>query len=74
MNDKTKELAEQAKTWCRDNLVLPTPAEWNDKLFEKFAELVVKECTDIMTDTGDSEWDSIGRASAHAIEDHFGVK
>lgn len=41
----------------------------------KLAELIVKECIEVVTDTtNDSEWDGYNQATACAIEDHFGVK
>ena len=54
MNRRTKEISQelslQAERWCYDNLAGPTPAEWNDKFHQKFAELIVKECTSLLFD------------------------
>ena len=47
MNEQIKELSKEAEQWCYENLVMPTPAEWNDKLFARFAELIVKECINV---------------------------
>ena len=51
MNRRTKEISQelslQAERWCYDNLAGPTPAEWNDKFHQKFAELIVKECIQV---------------------------
>ena len=47
MNERINKISEEAEDWCHKNLGMPTPAEWNDKLFEKFAELIVRECIDI---------------------------
>ena len=52
MNRRTKEISQelslQAERWCYDNLAGPTPAEWNDKFHQKFAELIVQRTLDIV--------------------------
>jgi hypothetical protein len=60
MNKRIKELAEQATTEESDGF------KYFDK--EKFAELIVKECTDFLKDTLDDHF------AAEQLEEHFGVE
>ncbi len=74
MNDRFKELAEQARkkpmgnSWCYTD-----PREFE----QKFAELIVKECVDICKDIdGEDNIDArSGRQDcAVEIKEHFGVE
>jgi hypothetical protein len=83
MNERIKELAEQARkkplgnSWCYTNLV---------EFEEKFAELIVLKCADIINHRADtcSDWlDSVKandavregqRECAKTIKEHFGVE
>jgi hypothetical protein len=71
MNERYKELATEAEEWCRDNLALPTPAEWNDQLFRKYAELIVMECASIANIGIDPDEDYL---IGDDILGHFGVE
>jgi S-100/ICaBP type calcium binding domain len=70
MNDRIKELAEQA-----NELDYETFDNYNHKTVqhykfnkEKFAELIVKECADFLKDTLDDHF------AAEQLEEHFGVE
>ncbi len=59
MNERIKELAEQAETWNADG----------DKCevdLEKFADMIVRECAKV----ADGGWADPG----HQIKQHFGVE
>ena len=63
MNERIKELAEQAA------LLGPSSRVGNaHEATEKFAELIVKECSDFLKDTLDDHF------AAEQLEEHFGVK
>jgi hypothetical protein len=72
MNERIKELAEQAGMY---DFVLEAMGIGEE--FEKFAELIVRECVDICQDT-DGEEDAMalcGRQDcAVEIREHFGVE
>ena len=84
MNRRTKEISQelslQAERWCYDNLAGPTPAEWNDKFHQKFAELIVRECVSIVAKRKDQAIDdgwNVDEAMSMAemdLEEHFGVE
>ena len=71
MNERYKELAIEAEQWCYANLAMPTPAEWNDRLNRKFAELIVRECASV-----ELYWlsEQDRKAVAEMIKQHFGVE
>jgi hypothetical protein len=45
MNERIKELAEQAQQYAE--YVTPQGCEWFDTFKEKFAELIVQECAEV---------------------------
>jgi len=63
MNQRLKELAEQAGFYYTDKTGFITPAGCDPA---KFAELIVKECADI----ANGGWAEPG----HQIKQHFGVE
>lgn len=88
MNERIKELAEQARLWAVeaykkqndqftshwDNPIGYTPTQFFE---QKFAELIVQECVAICEDTegdpsADSRWGR--RCCAVEIREHFGVE
>ena len=78
MNQRIKELAEQAQQYAE--YVTPQGCEWFDTKFkERFAELIVRECRDIVSTTRDQAiedgWnvDEAMSTAMFDIEDHFGV-
>ena len=62
MNERIRELAEQCGYWSGQTI------EMNDVGIEKFAELIVKECLDIVKDNIDSG------TAFYEIVDRFGVE
>ncbi len=81
MNNKYQQLAHEATQWCEKHAKgTPTAREWE----EKFAELIVQECTyainSIMDYTvyEDTKPQLVElkamRAASAVIKDHFGVK
>ena len=74
MNERIKELRGQALRWSGENVNrnLYSNYEIEQKEYEKFAELIVKECVTIMTDASDSKLrlsDAIWNTKIH-----FGVE
>ena len=62
MNERIKELAEQAK--CHADYYAMLSSEPEQEIFtEKFAELIVQECADVA-----------GRDVGHFVLKHFGVE
>jgi len=75
MNERIKELAIEAEQWCYANLAMPTPAEWNDRLNRKFAELIVKECMEQVWYTREDGINgNISEVIKERMATHFGVK
>jgi hypothetical protein len=73
MNERIRELAEQAKKYSIDKLDETGELhKYYDVYFEKFAELIVAECANLI--------DSMDHSSqyfphvADAIKEHFGVE
>ena len=58
MNERIKELAIQSG--------LPTALDYHQRRYEKFAELIVRECANV----ADGGWADPG----HQIKQHFGVE
>jgi hypothetical protein len=71
MNERIKELAEQASLEFDDDLALePEPVYYiTQKELEKFAELIIKECADIATM---NQYQSY--TPGHYVLKHFGVE
>ena len=62
MNDRIRELAEQAQLYAE--WTTPQGLEWFDAFKEKFAELIVRECAEICLEANDHK----------NILRHFGVE
>lgn len=72
MNERTKQLAEQARKYY---LTLPTGYKPEHvgmyrELMEKFAELIVKECAELADEPTSRPFESYGEK----IKKHFGVE
>ena len=68
MNERIKELAEQAKAYANESTKDFTgdePVVWMDYYTEKFAELIVRECADIALREDHDPYE--------CIKKHFGV-
>ena len=71
MNERIKELAEQAG-YTKDMFGV---GHWDMPECKKFAELIVRECLEIVEDEDDGSQDTIAvRWAMHRIRKHFGVK
>jgi len=73
MNERIKELAEQAGLEFDDDLTLePEPIYYATQTdIHKFAELIVKECADLVDDPEDH--DDLYVSDGDMIKKHFGV-
>ena len=69
MNERIQELLEQSLRWSGENVNrnLYSVYEIQQKEYEKFAELIIRECADIASK------DRFG-APGSAIKEHFGVE
>ena len=72
MNERIRELAEQAQQYAE--YTTPQGLEWLPTFQEKFAELIVKECSQISRDHQRNYYESHGYRIAEKIEEHFGVE
>lgn len=61
MNERILEFAIQSG--------LPTALDYHQKRYEKFAELIIKECVNVLHDN--ELWN---RHISHALKEHFGVE
>ena len=66
MNDKIRQLAEQASHQSPDGYPVTIP--YSKDFAEKFAELIVRECSNFLKDTLDDHF------AAEQLEEHFGVE
>ena len=76
MNERIRQLAEQAKDYADYYSMLSDSAE-QEIFTEKFAELIVQECADTLTDRWEMRNEiGVRRAEYHAkrIKQHFGVE
>lgn len=72
MNNRTKELAKKAVEETQ-LLMIMEYKNFEGKLFEKFAELIVKECASVCDDL--QKWPATEpRHCAEDIRIHFGIK
>jgi hypothetical protein len=83
MNERIKQLAEQAKKYALDAMIKITDKEQALKVYSetydtKFAELIVRECAnhcDLLLDHKiSSEWSRGTHDCSRAIKKHFGVE
>lgn len=76
MNKRFKELAEQAGLEFDDDLVLePEPIYYiKQKEFEKFAELIIRKCADIVNDLDEDHTLPGDCDTAVYIKQYFGVE
>ena len=75
MNSRIKELCEHAKVYateCTKHFTGDEPIVWMDYYTEKFAQLIVRECTGIVTDAVDHR--EPASTYADRIQQHFGVE
>jgi hypothetical protein len=72
MNEKIKQLAEQAEKYANEQ----AHRAWHhssgfNPFKEKFAELIVRECADVVSNQYSADW---GKWSNTMILEHFGVE
>ena len=76
MNERIKQLAEQAQQYAE--YITPQGCEWFDTFKEKFAELIVRECADLINSDKDSDkhvmWNRALYETRGKIFRHFGVE
>ena len=73
MNERIKELAEQADEYADNKIQMPGEyhPDWHDIRDEKFAELIVRECS-LVADRAHAE--DMGWNIGEIIKEHFGVE
>lgn len=75
-NEKIKELAEQAEKYALDKANEGDDEDFDysfdDDFQEKFAELIVRECAEFVSN--DRMNDEYGQFVANRIKQHFGVE
>jgi hypothetical protein len=70
MNERIRELAEQAVNAIPDHVDFDIP----DAFKEKFAELIVRECANLCLDPNHWYEDAAGETFNRVIKEHFGVE
>ena len=76
MNERIRELAEQAKKYALDAMIKITDKEQALKVYSetydtKFAELIVRECAEQVKNMRVNDY---GISGAEIIREHFGVE
>jgi len=87
MNERIKELAEQADDYADNKIQMPGEyhPDWHDIRDEKFAELIIKECASICEINGNTYMysftpvkamlaESASKYCGTMIKKHFGVE
>lgn len=74
MNERIKELAEQADLYARSDNSSMAFDSWKNRYTEKFAELIVQECLDVVAGHCGGDPNSEPVKIFLDIEKHFGVK
>jgi len=77
MNDRIKKLAEQAEKYADDNF--KGEIFWTEAYESKFAELIVRDCMDVVDGytkprTFDTHYDAVEQIEALFGIKHFGVE
>lgn len=80
MNNKIKELADEAAKYSA-TMFLPTGKDGDALFVQKFAELIIKECSKVIKNGGYWSGGPVGERKqctppeiAKMIEEHFGIK
>ena len=76
MNERIGKLAVEAGAhWEHGDWNMPSTVYFSERDLEKFAELIVRECLDILDDEDDGELAGRSvRIAAIRIKKHFGVE
>ena len=74
MNERIRELLNQATQYA-DSLGPIDGAEWCDAEYSKFAELIIRECMDVVCDIN-QEYDGGSTVvnAAEVIKEYFGIE
>lgn len=79
MNERINSLAEQADEFADNEIRMPGEyhPDWHNVRDQKFAELIVRECIEVIDNTSDNT--KLMRVDPYqkiiwAIEEHFGVE
>jgi hypothetical protein len=82
MNERIRALALQAEQYAQDDLTerravgapLYAEGEYDNKIKQKFAELIVRECMSVadLPNNASGQWDHL--LSSEVIGKHFGVE
>jgi hypothetical protein len=73
MNERIKQLAEQAETYADYYAMLSETGE-KEIFIKKFADLIVKECAGVCEDYRGTEWGKAAECIGDSIKEHFGVE
>ena len=74
MNERIKQLAEQARQYAWVNETHWSAGPERERLFEqKFAELIVRECADVLLNWKGEPFPFDEDLAARLIKEHFGV-
>ena len=71
MNERFQALAHQAEDWADNQNFYES--DYRDYLMEKFAELIVEECANLVNDNMD-HYNGIAYIIPEEIKQHFGVE
>ncbi len=72
MNERIRELHNRA---CRlDMEQYPNAIPDGERIQQKFAELIVKECAGVCEDYRGTEWGKAAECIGDSIKEHFGVE
>ena len=71
MNERIRELYEQARLSAKSIDADIDPKGWMDEYHKKFAELIVRECARVYWNIDDSETHG---EYVQALKEHFGVE
>jgi len=83
MNERIRELAKEALDYAEKNQSAEVPQHWFKLYNEKFAQLIVRECANVIADDDLAKdcdtfmlqsWAKGMRYSAHLIKEHFGIE
>ena len=78
MNERIRELYEQARLHAKTVNADLDPQGWMDEYHKKFAELIVAECLGIVDDAergGSNDiWDNAVKFIRRDLQEHFGVE
>jgi len=78
MNERIRELYEQARLYAKTVNADLDPQGWMDEYHEKFAQLIVTECLGIVDDAergGSNDiWDNAVKFIRRDLQEHFGVE